>query len=128
MTALLKRGTPVIIDDFDEPSARMVAVLTRYDDHAGIWRALYLSTYPHRLDCATSNVPTPITDFGMTLEVDAGVYRCVPTGEPCRATYRDGRPRQWQDRFGEDRWWEMRQRAFAELDLARVRRVDGRAA
>jgi hypothetical protein len=40
----LTRGTYVIMNDVDCPEGKLVAVLTRYDDRAGVWHALYLST------------------------------------------------------------------------------------
>lgn len=124
----LRRGMPVIIMDCEEPSARMIAVLTRYDDSKGTWHALYLSTYPNMRACYTTSwTPTPISDFGMAIEVAGDRYRCVPTGEPCRATYRDGKPRQWQDRCG-DVWREMRPKAAAKLDPAFCRQAEGAAA
>jgi hypothetical protein len=120
----LRRGTPVIIMDCEEPSARMVSVLTRYDYRKGIWHALYLSTYPSLKDCYTGSwTPTPIADFGVALEVDGSRFRCVPTGEASRATYRDGKIRHWQDRYGND-WRDMRPKAAAVLDPGCFRLVE----
>lgn len=112
----LRRGTPVIIMDCEEPSARMVSVLARYDDKKGTWFGLYLSTFPNMTLCHTTSwTPTPIADFGMMLEVNGNQFRCVPSGKPSRATYEDSKPRKWQDRFG-DRWWDTRPNAPALLD------------
>ncbi len=111
----LRRGTPVIIMDCEEPSARMVAVLTRYDAKHGTWHALYLSTYPNRKDCYTTSwTPTPISDFGVDLYVEDDRYCCIPNGKPSKAAYKDGRPRNWQDRQG-PRWREMRPAAAKAL-------------
>jgi hypothetical protein len=112
---ILHRGIPVIINDTDEPSSRLVAVLTE-KDRKGVWHALYLSTYPSRLTCWTGYVPTPLDDFGVRLELHGAHYfRCVPTGGEVVATYRDGTLRRWQCRSG-DRLWDMRPRAAAILD------------
>lgn len=111
----LKRGTYVIINDVDCPEARLVAVLTRYDDIEGVWHALYLSedtnmTSPRGLQ------PTPISDFGKRVEwtYELGEYRVVDDGSPCIATYRDGDPRQWQDRSGRE-WFKARKRAMEAI-------------
>lgn len=111
----LKRGVPVIMNDVDAPEARLVAVLTSYDDARGVWHARYLSTFPHRARCSSHSwTPTPIAAFGVRLELDGFRFRCVPTGEPCRATYDDGKPRSWQDRAPE-RWQQIRVKAAAFL-------------
>jgi len=107
---MLTRGTYVIMNDVDCPEARLVAVLTRFDDAKGIWHALYLATYTN-MAAPYGPDPTPLSDFGMTVERRWNVYRVIANGKPSIATYRDGHPRNWQDRFGEDRWWEMRKQA-----------------
>lgn len=106
----LTRGTYVIMNDVDCPEARLVAVLTRYDDQKGIWHALYLATYTN-MAAPYGRQPTPLSDFGVTIEWKWDEYRAVPNGNPCVAKYRDGKPRQWQDRFGDDRWWKARKKA-----------------
>lgn len=112
----LTRGTPVIINETEEPSSRLVAIIKDYDINKGIWHALYLSTYPARLTCCTSGTPTPLSDFGIRLELHGTHYfRCTPTGEESRATYRDGKQRRWQCRSG-DRLHDMRPMAAAILD------------
>ena len=111
----LKRGTYVIMNDVDCPEARLVAVLTKYDDLRGVWHALYLSettnmTDPHGLQ------PTPLSDFGKRVEwiYELGEYRVVDSGDPCVATYRDGKPRQWQDRSQRE-WWKARKGAMSAI-------------
>lgn len=106
----LTRGTYVIMNDVDCPEARLVAVLTRYDDKRGVWHALYLATYTN-MAAPYGTRPTPLSEFGKKVEWKWNEYRVVDSGEPCTATYRDGKPRHWQDHFGEDRWWEARGRA-----------------
>lgn len=111
----LTRGTHVIMNDVDCPEARLVAVLTRYDDKEGIWHALYLSettnmTAPHGLQ------PTPISDFGKRVEwaFELGEYRVVDDGGPCIAAYKDGSARKWQDRSGRE-WWKAREGAMKAI-------------
>ena len=109
----LKRGTPVIINDVDCPENRLVAVIMRLTPD-GIWRARYLSTYPHMVFCWTGHdVPTPLADFGVSLEWNGNEFRTVPNGQPCIAKYRDGVPRKWQQRGRE--WWPARTQARALL-------------
>lgn len=107
---MLTRGTYVIMNDVDAPEARLVAVLTRYDDVKGIWHALYLASYTN-MAAPYGTRPTPLSDFGQKVEWRWDEYRVVSSGEPCTAKYRDGAPRQWQDRFGENRWWDARRKA-----------------
>jgi hypothetical protein len=97
---MLKRGTPVIINDIDAPEGRMIAVIIRYDKTHGYWKARYLcdriQTYCH--SSGSLGMPTPIADFGMKLEwLDDKTFRAVPTDEPSVAKYRDGVPRDWQE-------------------------------
>jgi hypothetical protein len=109
---MLTRGTPVILNDVDAPEARLVAVLERYDDQSGVWYARYLSTYPNMKTCWTSGSlggPTPLSEFGVRLDVDGDKFRVVQTGSSS-ATYRDGKPRNWQDRTGRE-WWPVAARA-----------------
>lgn len=68
MTDLLKRGTPVIINDADAPETRLVAVLKHFNSTKGVWYAEYLSTYPRLKLCYTDRRPTPLSEFGVKLE------------------------------------------------------------
>lgn len=119
---MLKRGDYVIMNDVDCPEARLVAVLTRYDDQKGFWRALYLATYTN-MTAPYGRQPTLLSAFGMKVEWKWNEYRVVPNGEPCTATYRDGKPRQWQDRFG-PRMWEARKKAVKACEAFGVKNVD----
>lgn len=94
----LTRGTPVIIDTCDEPSARMVAILMNYDSKKGYWKARYLSKFT-RMQICWNGCPTPLAAFGVALKVQGDQYQVVPTGKPCTATYEDGLARRWQERF-----------------------------
>jgi hypothetical protein len=102
----LKRGTPVIVNDCDAPEARMVAILTKFDEDLGMWRARYLSRFPHRTFCHCDS-PTPIAAFGMWLELSNDTYRVFPSSGPETATYADGKPRRWQG-AAPSGWYELR--------------------
>lgn len=111
------RGEPVIICDFDAPSAAMIACIIGWDARKGVWKARYLSTARNMVYC-WSERPTRVADFGVTVEADsAGCYRAVSYGR-CVATYADGKPRAWQD-YGSmrDRWHVARRPAFGLLRL-----------
>lgn len=104
---MLRRGMFVILNDVDAPEARMVAVLTSYNDLVGFWRARYLSTFTHRATCiAQLWTPTPLETFGVRLVFAGDRYQCIPIG-PSRAAYEDGKPRRWQDRCP-GRWHPLR--------------------
>ena len=103
----LRKGMPVIINDVERPEARLVAVLTTFNARTGIWRARYLANGTHGTQCWTGGQPTPLSHFGIALESDGDRFRCVSSGEPSIATYRDGRPRSWQDRTP-SHWWPFR--------------------
>lgn len=97
---MLKRGQLVIMNDIDCPEAKLVAVLTRFDDKKGIWHARYLAKATSRTKCYSSGAlggPTPLADFGVRVEFSGEFFAVVPTGNPSVATYRDGKPRTWQD-------------------------------
>lgn len=109
-------GHCVILNDFEEPSGRMVCVIADSDNWY-VW-CKYLnsdhafSTFNHRhgmrisRDSAFHNL-TPLNAFGVRIvaRYEAGtntvhggwIYHCERIGEST-ATYRDGNPRRWQDR------------------------------
>jgi len=121
---MLLRGTPVIINDVDCPEAKLVAVIRGYDAKRGVWKADYLSTRTNMARCWASGEigrPTPISEFGMKVELDeAGLlFRVIPSGQEPTAKYRDGKPRNWQDRnSSEHRWWPTRKAAVRLLNEA----------
>jgi hypothetical protein len=91
----IKPGTPVIINYFDRPCARLIAVVERVE--AGVVHALYLcmATRGERCSSNIENV-TSIYDFGVGLIVnEAGVASAKEVGESS-ARYPDGRKRVWQ--------------------------------
>lgn len=116
--AVLVKGMPVIINDFDAPQSRMVAVLTGFDAQKGIWFARYLSRFTNMARCAgEQKYVTALSDFGVRLEVNDSFYRCVVVG-PSIATYCDGIERKWQDWGVESDWREIRLGARKYLNQA----------
>jgi hypothetical protein len=114
----LTPGTPVIINDFDCPDGRLIAVITRCDSKNKLFRARYLSEYPSMIYCTSDGglgFPTPIEDFGVNLEWnDEGKYRAVPNGHPSVALYRDGKPRKWHEPH--PKWNTPKKLALQKLD------------
>ncbi len=95
----MKSGDYVIMNTTDGPEATMVAILTRHDDKRGIWHAHYL--WVHRIMREPYGPsPTPLSAFGMAVEIKGRLFRVVDTGQPCTATYEDGVLRRWQDLTG----------------------------
>lgn len=97
-------GDAVIINDFDCPETKMVALVRRVQSNGRV-RARYLSArtaknYGQR-DCYSDN-PTKLSDFGMAVRfiMEPGEvlrYEVQKVGDST-AVYEDGTPRAWQDR------------------------------
>lgn len=102
----VKRGDIVIINDWDKPTAELLAVVTKVDDD-GVAQALYITSYP-RLSSRTGRNPTRIEDFGQRVEFhqDGGQVRTVTAGVS-EAKDEDGSPRTWQD-SQPGKWWKCR--------------------
>lgn len=98
----LKVGCCIIMNDVEQPCAKLIAVVTEIDVDSVV--AKYLSgakeLKPYRKGCLNQieNV-TPVGRFGVSVKYGDGQYWCEVVGEST-ATYRDGKPRQWQDRQG----------------------------
>ncbi len=91
----LKPGTLVIMNDTDEPSARLIAVVEEFDKDDGIYCCQYLSTYPH-MKKPYGPDPTPVTKFGVKVVFGNGHFAAFQI-EPSHATYKkDGKNRPWQ--------------------------------
>lgn len=95
-------GTPVIVNRYDRPCAKLVAIVTEIDD--SMVTAMYLSSATMVRFCVDHiDAVTPIADFGIKLLVVKGrrrqdnVFTTIPTGSQSIATYADGRLRQWQE-------------------------------
>lgn len=98
-------GTLAIFTMCDEPSARMVAVVTKVTKDKIYGK--YLCDRPTKhCDPFVSGEGmhdrcTPLSEFGVEAEIDmeAGTITCRRVGESV-AQYEDGKPRYWQDRTG----------------------------
>lgn len=93
----MKTGIPVIINEFDRPCARLVAIVTGTKE--GIVMAKYLAKDTNSTECAApADKVTPLEVFGMRLDIDNGVgLAWVNECGANRATYSDGAPRKWQE-------------------------------
>ena len=85
----------VIVNTCDSPSRRNVAELVEGVGYC--YMAREQEPYLKQFDGMNPSRPTPITDFGFTVDqiADGQVYfRRVSKS---MATYEDGKPRMWQD-------------------------------
>lgn len=124
----IKAGDPVIINDCDEPSAKMIVVVTEVS--ADCVSGFYLNARKrkeYRKLCRSGRTlvhsplqgrtrATHIGDFGMKIVVEGEQYSVVESGEPCVAIYPDGVPRKWQDR-NNGRWHLADRRSLERLKL-----------
>lgn len=101
----IKVGHCVIINDVECPEGRMVSVITGFEHgtNGGTVITQYLSSrkeldgYNRRGVFSPRCTVSPVGWFGVTVFVNSDMqYWCEKTGES-RATYRDGKPRQWQE-------------------------------
>lgn len=91
-------GDLVILSDVEQPYGRLVAVITATRGSLHKWS--YLSDEPalkpyggqwSRMDSATL-----VADFGVSIRAADGQYWCEQVSAS-KATYPDGKPRQWQE-------------------------------
>lgn len=93
-----------ILNDIEAPTARMLVVITEVRNPDDV-RCKYLNAATEFTAFNRGggmsleiDVFTPVERFGVRVLVDeSGTYWCESVGEST-ATYRDGKPRQWQDR------------------------------
>ena len=108
---LVGLGCCVILNDVEQPCARLVGVVVGIE--AEFIRTKYLCDdkllTPYNLHGCVNHrvVVTPLSDFGVELRVEGGVYWCEQVGASV-ATYPDGTPRKWQEYSGpiRHRWRE----------------------
>ena len=100
-------GHCVILNDHEQPCGRMVVVIVEIEGDIVYCKYLCndvdLSTYNRRRGMAASvsgksHRLTPISAFGVNVRLDLQTrnYWCEKVAESS-ATYRDGRPRRWQE-------------------------------
>ena len=93
-------GMPVILNDMDRPCTRLVAIVKSIEQpntvSSGIVHARYLTTNTMMKDCSSLLAhTTPLEAFGVELViVGSQVYGHIIG--PSQATYRNGKPREWQ--------------------------------
>jgi hypothetical protein len=107
-------GDIVIINETDEPSARMCAVVTAVSHSDGFCWGRYLTTYPRRQKCAGARA-TKVEDFGIRIVVSGGALKAVREHVEPTASYSDGAPRRWQD-WEAERWWRCRKTALKHIN------------
>ncbi len=114
-------GTPVIINHWDRPCARLIAIVesmetTSYSDEGPIIRSVsgrYLFKASSQERCRNNLLlVTPLSHFGVRVALSGNTYCVEKTGESY-ATYQNGMRREWQD--GQAEWLDMDREAFALL-------------
>ena len=102
----------VIINDCDRPEPRMVCQWVPGVGYCYLDRSRTLPSH----DGMSGEEATRIEDFGLSWADNAdGTVSFYATGQPSTATYRDGKPRQWQSMV---RSFERRQLPRAALATA----------
>lgn len=82
-------GHCVIVNQFDRPCAKLVAVVLADG------KCCYLNQAINFRKMDASNA-TPVSDFGIAVMARGDSYSCVVVGDSV-AKYPDGSPRLWQD-------------------------------
>ena len=81
-----------IVNDFDRPQAKHIA---RQGRHGKFFYVHPLLRNVKQFHGMTPTDPTPVSDFGISLEIrDGAIYGKLDRESV--ATYRDGKPRKWQ--------------------------------
>lgn len=118
----MKIGTPVIINTFDRPCTRLVAIVIGRNDQAVFARYLAKELRGRTVGGYADTV-TPVAEFGVELTFETADdgstrYRCEVVGAS-RATYKGGRPRQWQQYVDDPNVLEAHEEvaAIAQADL-----------
>lgn len=104
----LSPGDPVIIDEADCASPKMIVILLDFDEKREVWRGRYICTAVAQLEVhgQPGDKTTHISEFGKKIErATNNMYRIVDTGTPPTATYSDGELRNWQDTSGRAYWY-----------------------
>jgi hypothetical protein len=107
MTSTPKRfetGNCVILNDAERPCGEMVVVVVQVNEGRSDYLCKYLNADP-KFDAfnrppmqTTLSEATKVEDFGVCIRSNGKKYWCEKVGDST-ATYRDGRPRYWQEKF-----------------------------
>lgn len=117
----LETGMPVIVNHTDQPCTRLVAVITGFSERRNPVMQYLNAQLDHSAMEMDFDSVTSLEAFGVALSVDAnlGVYGAVEVpGAPCVATYQNGKPRYWQQRYSDAQWCEYRPEVLAKFDPA----------
>ena len=101
MDQRIRVGMPVILNRFDRPTSRLIAVVCKKEP--GFVSARYLSAnISGDISYPVGDEVTPLEDFGVKIiKIDDWRYMVVRSGMS-RATYGDGSVREWQQELGEE--------------------------
>ena len=93
----MRKKTFIIANEFDRPCSKLVAVIIGQAENETVVDVQYIPRDTHQLDFqAVTKRMTFVEDFGIELEFSNGEVSAVKVG-PSKATYSNGKPREWQD-------------------------------
>jgi len=97
----VKVGDLIIVNDYDCPCVQLVAQVRKIEN--GRCFADYVTTGTLSTKKAENPVEnaTLVSDFGVRLVNNNGILEAYTLREPSRATYKNGKPRNWQGRSGD---------------------------
>ena len=93
----IKEGTLCIINEYDRPCCELVCrVKSIQKGKPDVYVCEYVTEEPMSNDCADIR-PIPLSEFGVEVVIDE-TKQTITTKQtsPSKATYSDGRPREWQ--------------------------------
>lgn len=91
----IRLGHCVIVNEFDRPCARLIAVIDRIEDDF-VWCRYLSTTTGVRICVSHGNDVTPIERFGIIAIASHRSYR-IEAFQKSNAKYKDGSERIWQE-------------------------------
>jgi len=105
-------GEYVIINEFDKPCTRLIAEVTHIEGETV--HARYITDGTQSLHCSAHiSEVTPVYKFGVMYDIKGG-YITAARITHSKATYRDGKPRNWQP-AGEGSRWKLRKQKAVKV-------------
>jgi len=99
--AEIQIGDYVIMNDCDKPCTRLIAVVTKVDaEKERVWARYICERVNMREPYGWLGGVTRVSDFGVEIAFNGDMVSTEQV-RPSVATYRDGKPREWQP-YGED--------------------------
>jgi hypothetical protein len=112
MVNKFKPGDAVIVNEYDRPCSRLVAIVVEVDQTGAAYcsyanpkiRSAYIDKETQSVKLIMTYKATLVQDFGVDLEIDTialatgeSPYKVIQSPLPCIAKYSDGKPRRWDE-------------------------------